>query len=119
MHISIIGLDNFITNGVRDSVVRRVKRALSRFSGRIAQVDVSITDENSSRGGVDKHCRIRVRMPGIKPFVATAKDESPWAAVTHAVNRARRMIMTKLKRPRSQRARSRRNRWYNSDSPDL
>ncbi|MEZ6131272.1 MAG: HPF/RaiA family ribosome-associated protein [Planctomycetaceae bacterium] len=119
MHISISGPDEIRSNGFQDSVANRLMRALTRFSRRIDRVDVAITDENGSRGGIDKHCRIRVQMPGVEPFVATAKDESPWAAVSRAVERARRKVTTRLKRPRSRRERFRRNRWQDNDTPDL
>ena len=119
MHISISGPEEIRSNGFQDSVANRLMRALTRFSRRIDRVDVAITDENGSRGGIDKHCRIRVQMPGVEPFVATAKDESPWAAVSRAVERARRKVTTRLKRPRSRRERFRRNRWQDNDTPDL
>lgn len=116
MHISISGPEEIRSNGFQDSVANRLMRALTRFSRRIDRVDVAITDENGSRGGIDKHCRIRVQMSGVKPFVASAKDESPWAAVSRAVERARRKVTTKLKRPRSQHERFRRNRWHDNNT---
>jgi ribosome hibernation promoting factor len=103
-------------NGFRDSVTERLRRMFSRFSNRIARVDIALTDVNGMRGGVDKQCRVSVRMPGIGEIATTAKDESPWAAVAQATRRARRKVLTKLKRPRSQRERYRRNRWNDSDT---
>jgi hypothetical protein len=119
VHITITGPEEINKNGFRDTVANRLTQALIRFSRRIDRVDVAITDENGPRGGIDKHCRIRVQMPGIQPFVSTAKDESSWAAVSRAVTRARRQVTTKLTRPRSQRERFRRSRWQDSDTPDL
>ena len=119
MHISISGPDEIRNNEFQNSVVNRLVRSLDRFSRRIDRIEVAITDENGSRGGIDKHCRIRVQMHGIEPFVATAKDENPGAAVSRATTRARRKVMTKLKRPRSQRERFRRIRTRNSDTHNL
>lgn len=119
MHIKITGPKEIKNIGFRDTVANRLTQALIRFSRRIDRVDVAFTDENGPRGGIDKHCRIRVQMPGIQPFVASAKDESWWAAVSRAVIRVRRKLTTKLKRPRSQRERFRRRRWQDSDTPDL
>ena len=44
-------------NGFEDATVRRVSRALARFSHRISRVDVTLLDENGPRGGVDKSAK--------------------------------------------------------------
>ena len=119
MQISISGPDEIRNNEFQNLVENRLTRSLNRFSRRIDRIDVAITDENGSRGGIDKHCRIRVQMHGVEPFVATAKDENPGTAVSRATTRARRKVMTTLKRPQSQRERFRRNRSRYSDIPDL
>ena len=119
MDITITAPSEIERSNFRDFVAERLKRTLTRFSNRIASVDIAVTDENGLRGGVDKLCRVSVRMPGIGEIATTAKDENPWAAVTHAARRARRMVMTKLKRPRSQRARARRNYSQSADTPEL
>lgn len=117
MHITITGPAEIKTNVFRDSVVGHLARTLARFSHRIARVDIALSDQNGPRGGIDKHCRISVRMPGFEPFATTAKNENPRAAVADAARKARRMVTIKLKRPRSLRERFRRNRWQTSDSP--
>lgn len=119
MHISITGPAEINTNVFRDSVVGHLARTLARVSHRIARIDIALTDQNGPRGGVDKHCRISVRMPGFEPFATTSKSENRWAAVAEATRRARRMATIKLKRPRSLRERFRRNRWQTNDSPAL
>ena len=43
-------------------VERRLRFALTRFSGRIGRVNVFLTDQNGPRGGIDKTCRIVVRL---------------------------------------------------------
>jgi len=119
MNISITAPAEIKTNGFCDSIESQLERALARFAHRIARVDIALTDQNGPRGGVDKRCRVRVQMPGFEPFAATAQDENPWAAVTNAARRARRMVTTKLKRPRSRRERGRRNHRQNNDPLDL
>jgi ribosome-associated translation inhibitor RaiA len=118
MNISITGHEDVRKHRFRDSVTNRLRRMLSLFSRRIARVDVAITDENGPRGGVDKHCRIRVCMPGVAPFVATATDANSWAAVNRAATRARRKVMTQLKRRRSQRERLRRTHRHKDVASD-
>lgn len=80
---------------------------LQRFSTRISQVSVLVTDENGPRGGVDKLCRIHLLVPGMGAVTTTARHERPLVAVAEAARRARRVVVDKLKRPRSLRARRR------------
>ena len=119
MNISITGPTEIKTNSFRESVERQLTRVLARFSHRITQVEIALTDQNGPRGGIDKQCRISVRMPGFESCVTTAKDENPLAAVAQAAGRARRIVTTRLKRPRSLRDRSFRNRWRNSNAAEL
>lgn len=106
-------------NDFQDSVADRIRRMLSRFSSRITSIDVALTDENGPRGGVDQQCRISILMPGIGRVATRAKDHNPWAAVDQAARRARRRVMTKIKRPRSQRERYRCNHMRGKDNPEL
>ena len=41
---------------------RRLQFALARFSGHIQRVQVVLEDQNGPRGGLDKHCRVVVRL---------------------------------------------------------
>ena len=95
--------------GFQDSITGRITRAFARFSDRISTVDVAIVDENGPRGGIDKQCRVSVVMPRFGQVSASAKHENPWAAVTEATERVRRMILTKLKRPKALQVRRRKN----------
>lgn len=98
-----------------DALTERLRRTFARFSNRIARIDVTVTDENGPRGGVDQQCRVCVLLPGIGEIAATAKDENLWAAAAQATRRARRNVLTRLKRPQSQRERSRSRRRGGGD----
>ncbi|MFG0335564.1 MAG: HPF/RaiA family ribosome-associated protein [Maioricimonas sp. JB049] len=110
MHFSITSFHDTNGTGRRDWLRRRVMRELSRFAARIDRVDVTLSDMGSDRDGTSQHCRIRVRVHGQETVVATAKDDTPSAAVSRAAIRARRMLVDQLTRPRSQRERFRRRR---------
>ena len=117
MNINVKAPDNTKRNDFQESVIDRLTRTLSRFSHQISRVNVTLTDENGPRGGVDKRCRVSVVMPSVGEFAASAKHENSWAAVAQATGRVRRKILTQLKRPHSLRKRLRRNRWEESDTP--
>ncbi|WP_373653180.1 MULTISPECIES: HPF/RaiA family ribosome-associated protein [unclassified Schlesneria] len=93
-----------------NAVVEQMTRALSHASKRITSVDVTLSDENGPRGGVDKQCRVRISLPPFGHLTASATSENPWAAVAQAAERARRVVLHKLQRPKSLLKRSRKNR---------
>ena len=119
MDITIVPSPETRTDGFRESVADRLRQRFSRFSHRIAHIDVALTDENGPRGGADKQCRVRVLMHGLGEIATTARDDSVWAAIDQAVMRARRKVVTKIKRPRSLRERFRRHRLNDTGTPDL
>ncbi len=119
MQISVTGLTGAGGAALLESAGNRLKQALSRFSSRVSAVDVSLRDVNGHRGGVDKHCRIRVTMPGFEPVVAMATSGNYPAAISRAAVRARRVVLTRLKRIRARRERSRRKSRYSDPRPEL
>jgi len=92
MNISVKTPNDAKCNAFQDSVLDRLRRTLSRFSNRISRVNVTLSDENCPRGGVDKHCRIIVVMPRVGQVAASAKHENAWGAVALAAGRVRRKM---------------------------
>ena len=68
-------------------VERRLRFALARFSGRIGRVNVFLADQNGPRGGVDKTCRIIVRLLDGGDVVAEVSDVDWAVAVDRATTR--------------------------------
>jgi len=68
-------------------VERRLRFALSRFSGRIRRVNVFLADQNGPRGGIDKTCRIVVRLRDGGDVVAEVSDVDWEIAVDRATTR--------------------------------
>lgn len=98
------------------SVIGRLSKTLARFSHRITSVNVTLTDENGPRGGIDKLCRLSVVMPRLGELAASATHDNPFAAVAQAASRVRRIVLTKLKRPKSLQIRNRNTQFESSDS---
>jgi ribosome-associated translation inhibitor RaiA len=92
----------------QDSVIEQLTKTLARFSNRITTVNVTLADENGPRG-IDKQCRVSIVMPRVGQLSASATHENPLAAVAEAADRARRVVLTKLKRPKSLQRRKRRS----------
>ena len=114
MRISVTSSIKQLGPSSRDLIRTLVSSTLARFASRIEQVTVLVIDENGPRGGVDQVCRVTVRTRGLGTVVTTARHEKLMAAVSEAAQRARRIVVTKLKRPHSLRLRRR-----TTGSPDL
>jgi putative sigma-54 modulation protein len=82
-------------------VERRLCFALSRFSGRIRRVDVFLADENGPRGGIDKTCRIVVRLRDGGDVIAEVSDVDWEIAVDRATTRIGHTTGRELARQRA------------------
>jgi ribosome-associated translation inhibitor RaiA len=87
--------------------------AVGRFADRVAEVLVWIEDTNGSRGGVDKSCRVTVRLTRGGRLTASAVASNEFAAIGNAANRVRIRFVRALNKRRSRR----RQRFR--DSPNL
>jgi hypothetical protein len=86
-----------------EHVDRRLHFALARFGARIARVTVFLDDVNGPRGGVDKVCRIVVRLRSGADVVATVEDVDWVAAVDRATTRIGHSVGREVARTRTAR----------------
>jgi putative sigma-54 modulation protein len=89
-------------SSLRQTIVLRLRCALSRLSDRIRSVDVQLADVNGPRGGVDKRCRIAVRMEPRGTIVVEHEDVDLLAAAAGASERAARALVRATERRREQ-----------------
>jgi putative sigma-54 modulation protein len=100
MKIDIRGLGFTLTEALREHADRRLRFALARRAETLEGVLVRLSDENGPRGGVDKACRVELRVKGQPPLVVEAKDADLYAAVDRAAGRAARALGHELGRSR-------------------
>lgn len=98
-------------------VERRLRFALTRFSGRIGRVSVFLADQNGPRGGIDKTCRIVVRLRAGGDVVAEVSDVDWEVAVDRATTRIGHTTGRELSRRRSVRRAGRQAVAPVSESP--
>ena len=110
MRFSVSGDGVKVTTGLREYIDRRLHFALGRFGTAIDTVSVRVEDINGPRGGVDKHCRIvvKLRASGSNPIAIDDSDEELHVAVARASNRAERTVARAIERKRRKRAYQRR-----------
>ena len=85
----------------QEHVERRVALELSRFSEKLSGIIVWLEDVNGPKGGVDKHCRVKVSGPGVGPIVAEGRDTDMASAISRAIATAGRAASRSLRRVQS------------------
>ena len=98
MNVEIRGIDLEPTGAIRDHISRRLAFALSRFSGRLKDVEVRLRDENGPKGGLDKVCRIKATLHGLPTLVVEAVGSDLYATIDTAADRAGRALGRSLRR---------------------
>jgi putative sigma-54 modulation protein len=84
-------------------IERRLQFALARFSGHIQRAQVVLEDQNGPRGGLDKSCRIVVRLREGGDVVAEVADVNWEVAVDRATTRVGHTVARRLARRRANR----------------
>jgi putative sigma-54 modulation protein len=79
----------------QEHVTRRVALELSRFSGRLSGITVWLEDVNGPKGGIDKHCRVKVSGP------EEGRDTDMKSALSRAIATAARAVSRSLRRVQS------------------
>ena len=81
-----------LSDDMKDRIERRVYFALGRFSDRIKSVDLTLGDENGTRGGIDKRCRILVRSRGAKDVIIEGRGDDIRSLVDRTADRVSRAV---------------------------
>jgi ribosome-associated translation inhibitor RaiA len=91
MKISIQFKDLQVTAPDRQRIEDGIRLALTRFAPLIHGLTATISDENGPRGGIDKTCRLVVRL-NAGTVVVKEQACAVMAAVTQAAERAARSV---------------------------
>jgi len=94
MRVELIlrGLDVAPRERIRETVDRRLRFALGRYSARLSDVRTEIGDLNGPRGGVDKYCHISVRTERGHELRARAVEDNVHGALDRAADRIARLV---------------------------
>ncbi len=105
MRLEIIGTNLPVSPALESHIHDRLESALGRLSRRVKSLTVRLCDDNGHKGGVDKRCRIEVRMSVGQPWIVEAIDTDPYVAVDLAVNNTKRTLVRRLDRAEPRRGR--------------
>ncbi len=98
MHISITDSQNIVTPENRAFAKRRLLFALSRFDSRIKGVELMVGDNNGPRGGIDKLCRVTVKLRRLTEVYVSDIDADLLTAISRAANRIGRVVTRTIER---------------------
>lgn len=65
-----------------------VQEALGRFGAKIQRVQVTLSDVNGPRGGLDKECRLVIHPRRMPPIVIHDRDSNPGSLIHRVAGRA-------------------------------
>jgi len=98
MIVDIHGQGFTVTPALAEHVRRRLGFVLARHSDRIRRVAVRVGDENGPRGGVDKYCRIQVRLLDAPGGVVRDVGADMYVTIDRAADRIGRVVVKHLDR---------------------
>lgn len=70
----------------------RVSASFAKFSDNVKSVTITVEDVNGPKGGVDKECRVLVRLKKLKDVVIKTNNESISKSIPGAIDRAARSV---------------------------
>lgn len=77
---------------------RKLAAALSKFGSRVKDVEISISDVNGLRGGIDKECRLVVNIMKMTPVISASQDASLTKAISRSIVRAERAVARRIQK---------------------
>lgn len=98
MTIQASGFD--LTHALRAYTEQRVATALGWARDHLSKLAVSLSDINGPRGGVDKRCKIQLRLAGGREIVIDDVEADLYAAIDRAAERADRAVVRQVGRTR-------------------
>ena len=99
-----------LTSAIAGHVRKRLGFLLGRGLNRLRRVDVTMSDLNGPRGGVDKRCLIKVSIDGLRPVVVEDIQADLYMAIDRAASRASRTVIRRIALDSSRR-RAEAQRW--------
>ena len=83
-----------------DKVRRRVRFVLSRFASTIQFIQISFSDLNGPKGGIDTRCVVSVKLSTSGEVVVQGEAEQTFSALNYCLARTERTINRKLEKRR-------------------
>ena len=101
-----------LNEDMTSQVTKRIRFSLSRFGGEIGYVQVHFTDIDGSKGVLNKHCSLAIKLASLEKIVTKGDGVDLMSALNCCVERAERATHRKLERGRDSLIKKNRRRSY-------
>lgn len=105
MKLLVVGERMRVRESLHDFVTQRLYFALGRFAPQVERVTARLGDMNGPRGGMDKRCRIEVKLRGLETVVREARADDLEEAASRAAESVERGVARTVERRRHKRRR--------------
>lgn len=87
-----------MTSALKEFVEARVRLLTTRHGHRITRIDVTLLDINGPKGGVDKRCRVRLKLQGRPSLVIQETNADMYEAINACAYRLKRAVKKQFER---------------------
>lgn len=98
MKLKFTDPDGLLSENNVEFVRRRLLFALSRFDSKVDTAVITVRDCNGPRGGIDKHCSLRVILRSGQELFVSDQDETVEQCLARVSERMGRTIARQLER---------------------
>lgn len=96
MVITIQSRSFSLTPALKTFIEGRMNFILARYGEKVSRIYVTLLDINGPKGGMDKRCRVLVKLDGCAPIILQETQEDLYDAILACGSRLRRIISRKL-----------------------
>jgi putative sigma-54 modulation protein len=101
MKVLMRGVHLSLSDGLKAYVQEHLVSHIERlFDDEAAEIDISLVDINGPKGGVDKECRVTMRLPGLAALHITEASETLHQAVDASRDRLEKTLKRTLEKRR-------------------
>lgn len=101
MKVLLRGVHLDLSDALRAYVDEHLVSHIERFADdEAAEIDISLVDTNGPKGGVDKECRVTVRLPGLAAVHVTEAGDSLFPAIDASRDRLEKTLKRTLEKRR-------------------
>ena len=98
MQIQVNASDVQSSEAITSHVIERVESALSRWADHVTRVEVHLHDVNGHKSGVDKCCKMEVRLKHHQPMAVEDMSDDLYEAVRGAAKKLTTRVQRTLEK---------------------
>ena len=101
MKVLMRGIHLSLTDSLRDYANRHLVEPISRYmEDEASEIEIALVDINGPKGGVDKECRVTVRIAGMSAIHVTETAETLFQAIDGMRDRLENTIKRSVEKRR-------------------